>query len=157
MNNNSFNIFSNPSNQPVDIFSGTTPELDIFSGSTQEVNIFANPQQTMNNIFGSTRPSANVDIFSNNARAPADVAAPVDIFSQESTANIDIFAATESQEVNIFGSSEEHEVNIFGTSTTNETDINSLFESLSQTLRNEDLDNIASLVDVAKDIYVEGV
>lgn len=155
MNNNSFNIFAS-SNQPVDIFSGTstTPELDIFSGSNQEVNIFANPQQTMSNILESVRPGTNVDIFSNNARAPADAPAPVNIFSQESTANVDIFAATENQEVNIFGSSEEQEVNIFDSSTTS---ITSLFSTLITDLRNEDLDNIANLVDVAKDIYVDGV
>lgn len=154
MNNNSFNIFSNSNSETVDIFSGITPELDIFSGSNQEVNIFANPQQTMNNILEAVRPGASVDIFSNNARAPADVAAPVDIFSQGSTANVDIFAVPESQEVNIFGSSEEQEVNIFDSSTTS---ITSLFSNLITSLRNEDLDNIANLVDAAQDIYVDGV
>lgn len=164
MNSSNFNIFASPG-VPVDIFAAT-PTVDIFASPvSEEVNIFSTNSQSTGGLIGSIFASStqsNVDIFSNNARIPADaVIPPLNIFSDQSSAEVDIFASQEeinifsgdSEDISIFQTSEE--VNIFNE--TSEESITSLFETLVSKLENEDLDNIASLVDVAKDLYTDGV
>ena len=88
----------------------------------------------------------SIDIFSQQNEAEVNIFASV-------SPTIDIFSAT-SESINIFNDTVEEQVNLFADS---DTSISSKFEALISDLNNEDLTNIASLVNIAKDIYTDGV
>ena len=131
--------------------------------NNDSINIFGSPTVNRVNIFSSPS-SQDVNIFSNNARVPAySNPNSIDIFSQQNEAEVNIFASVSptidifsatSESINIFNDTVEEQVNLFADS---DTSISSKFEALISDLNNEDLTNIASLVNIAKDIYTDGV
>lgn len=132
--------------------------------NNDSINIFGSSTENRVNIFSSPA-SQDVDIFSNNARVPAySNPNSIDIFSQQNEAEVNIFASVSptidifsatSESINIFNDDAvEEQVNLFAVS---DTSISSRFETLISELNNEDLTNIASLVNIAKDIYTDGV
>ena len=132
--------------------------------NNDSINIFDSSTENRVNIFSSPA-SQDVNIFSNNSRVPAySNPNSIDIFSQQNEAEVNIFASVSptidifsetSENINIFNDDAvEEQVNLFAVS---DTSISSRFETLISDLNNEDLTNIASLVNIAKDIYTDGV